>query len=277
VIKYSSVVLGPNPAAVLRDYVGVYNNLSSAEAKAAQYNKGDDPANVLLIANISWLMRSRYNRYGMTYSMLQTEALKTNVTGARNSYSFYGWSQFNGIFAPKFMEYFKRDGINANYGLGYVMTPVFTTDEAILNRAEAYVMKSDLTNALADINSFYSKRVAGFYANNWVVTHTKILDYTLNMKTELKPFYNITNEQMPYIRVLLDARKIEFVHEGLRWFDIKRMHLPVVHAFYNNEFPAMTLTPNDPRRAVQLPLDAITFGLAPNPRDVAPASTLVRE
>ena len=55
------------------------------------------------------------------------------------------------------------------------------------------------------------------------------------------------------------------MHEGLRWLDLVRLKLPVVHLNANGQV-AQTLGPDDNKRVVQIPQDAIAAGLTPNPR-----------
>ncbi|MDD2797187.1 MAG: RagB/SusD family nutrient uptake outer membrane protein [Bacteroidales bacterium] len=275
VIKYSDIVLGGNPISVIRDWNGIYKNFSSSDAISTQYDKGDDPSNILLIGCTSWLSRAIYNRFGLTFDLMNSLGRKVNVTGGKNAFSFYGSSTSNFVFIPKYMEYFKRESINANYGIGYVMIPSFTTDEVLLNRAEAFVMKNDLTNTLNDINIYYSKRISGYNTNAHSVTDARILAYANNDATAPAPFYSISGTQMPYVKVLLDIRRAEFIHEGLRWFDIKRMHLAVKHDLSTGEPTPIVLTPNDLRRAVQIPSDALTFGIKPNGRDITPAPSII--
>jgi len=63
----------------------------------------------------------------------------------------------------------------------------------------------------------------------------------------------------------LDFRRIEFLHEGLRWFDILRHRIPVTHTTRAGE--TLTLGADDPRRMLQIPREAVAMGgLEPNPR-----------
>ena len=54
-------------------------------------------------------------------------------------------------------------------------------------------------------------------------------------------------------------RRTEFIHEGLRWFDIKRMHIEVRHANMNGV--TNVLTPDDERRVLAIPEAALASGL----------------
>ena len=55
------------------------------------------------------------------------------------------------------------------------------------------------------------------------------------------------------------------MHEGLRWFDIKRFQIPVTHVLQNGT--PITLEADDDRKVLQIPQAAIDVGgLEPNPR-----------
>lgn len=271
VIKYANLVLGVLPATKIRDWNGVYQSFSSQDAISTNYNKADQPANLLLTACVSFITRSSYNRFAMDFGLLGAIGYNVNVTGGKNGFLFYGSSAYNFVFVPKYKEYFKRESINANYGLGYTMIPMLTADEVLLNRAEGYVMKNEFDNAISDINVYYSKRILSYNPSIHTVTSSKISNYIRSDKSILAPEYLLSDTQIPYIKLLLEMRRSEFILEGLRWFDIKRMHLEVKHTLLTGEASPIVLLPNDARRAVQIPIDAMSFGISPNNRtDISP-------
>ncbi|KAA5235203.1 hypothetical protein [Bacteroides finegoldii] len=63
---------------------------------------------------------------------------------------------------------------------------------------------------------------------------------------------------------MLHLRRVETVHEGLRWLDIKRYGIEISHN-RDGETPDV-LTKDDLRRAWQLPQDVISAGVLGNPR-----------
>ena len=70
------------------------------------------------------------------------------------------------------------------------------------------------------------------------------------------------------MQVLLHLRRIETIHTGLRWFDVKRYGIEITRVDVSDG-SKVTVTSNvlkkdDKRRALQLPADVITAGLAPN-------------
>ena len=62
----------------------------------------------------------------------------------------------------------------------------------------------------------------------------------------------------------------QFIHEGMRWFDILRYKMAVTHATSPGPSGAVTvlatLTADDPRKVLQIPASTSLAGLEPNPR-----------
>jgi hypothetical protein len=70
---------------------------------------------------------------------------------------------------------------------------------------------------------------------------------------------------MAMLGFIIDERRKEFIHEGLRWFDIKRYSIPVDHMVGTGNF--ITLESDDLRKVLQIPQNAIDVGgLEANPR-----------
>ena len=84
-----------------------------------------------------------------------------------------------------------------------------------------------------------------------------------NRGTDFDPSYSLTTRQREWLQAVVDIRRVEFVQEGLRWFDNKRLGMKVVHKDGDNN---IELPKNDPRRELQIPLSALEFGITPNPR-----------
>ena len=55
------------------------------------------------------------------------------------------------------------------------------------------------------------------------------------------------------------------MEEGLRWFDVRRFNIEVTHMSYDEKIKDV-LKKGDPRRIVQIPSQARSLGLTPNPR-----------
>jgi hypothetical protein len=61
---------------------------------------------------------------------------------------------------------------------------------------------------------------------------------------------------------VLHFRRLETIHEGLRWFDIKRYGIEVRHK--QGMEAEKILKWDDPRRAIQIPASVIEAGMTPN-------------
>ena len=82
----------------------------------------------------------------------------------------------------------------------------------------------------------------------------------------MSPDWTISDDKLPYLWCALHFRRIETLHDGMRWFDIKRYGIEITHEI-GNPVVTKTLTWNDDRRAIQLPQGAMIGGQQPNPRD----------
>ena len=81
---------------------------------------------------------------------------------------------------------------------------------------------------------------------------------------EYTPYYTLTDDQAAFVKGIAEFRRREFIHEAMRWFDIKRFNIVVNHPIVGGE--TLVLRKNDPRRAVQIPQYAQVYGMKPNPR-----------
>jgi len=158
----------------------------------------------------------------------------------------------------------------------------------LLCRAEAYVHLGQYELAAADLNIWQKATCNEVYTNGGVtytlatLTPAIINDFFGNfdyapvplgekgvrsIKKKLNPqgFTVTAGDQENFIHCVLHFRRLENLHDGQRWVDIKRYGIEVEH---NRDGYATSeiLKVNDPRRALQLPQDVIDAGLAGNPR-----------
>jgi hypothetical protein len=157
-----------------------------------------------------------------------------------------------------------------------------SAEEALLNRAEAYVMSDKYSEALADINTWASNTLNATYVATPQLTEQSILAWANSYayytpkeptpKKKLNPDFITVAEgskQESFIHCLLYMRRCEFMHSGMRWFDIKRygieIHRRTVNGLAVNSVDD-ELKVRDNRRALQLPQDVIKAGITANPR-----------
>jgi hypothetical protein len=251
VVKYASQALSSNPAENLRPWNSTFGNLEYYELQA-EYTKSQTPGNLLLQeTNSIWGRSYASMRYGMGDQVVNQLFASPNVTGGYFAYDIYGANpQVYNI--PKFYEHFVRESINANSGDPYNTIPLFTAEEALLNRAEAYVVTNNQAAAITDLNAFASKNIDSYNASQHNITAQKLTSY-----------YGM-GVQPALLNAVLDFKRAFFVHEGMRWFDILRWNIPVLHT--TSEGEQLVLPAGDNRRVLQLPALTQQAGLEPNPR-----------
>lgn len=240
----------------LRPWNTTYSVLGYYELQAL-YTNSTEPANLLLQeANSIWGRSYAYYNYGLS------SAVRAAVYNAANNPARRTLAMTNKIFGgnetvyniPKFREHFVKETISANFGDPYNMVPLFTSEEVLFNRAEAYAMKGDNAMAIADLDAYLSKRITSYSVTADKFTEAKALAFFPN--TPIKD---------ALVGTVINFKRMEFMHEGLRWFDIVRLKIPIEHISVDGK-TKITLGVNDPRRVVQIPQDAVAAGLAPNPR-----------
>ncbi|WP_448701971.1 RagB/SusD family nutrient uptake outer membrane protein [Mucilaginibacter sp. AW1-3] len=263
VISYTAAAFPNNTiAANLRPWNTTYSSVSASDLQVL-FTQATQPQNLLLTEAPSvWARNFPFYRYGfglMLNAYFNTPLATTTATTGLTAEVVYYYNVPNYTLL-KFEEEFVRQNANATIGTAYTIYPLFTTDELLLERAEAYAnlggASSDL--ALADINTFLSTRLTGYNATTMAVTYAKIASTfgTTDVKTGL-------------IACILDLKRREFMQEGgVRWFDEIRLNLPVVHNIKANDNTStyVTLPPSDPRRLFQLPEQVTLSGVPLNPR-----------
>ncbi len=256
VIEYANKVAGTGGfASNMRNWNANYSTKSFTEISYI-YSQITERANLLLGETSSYWGRFwAGQKYGLSSALGQSLYFGANPSGGSWAYSLFGSDR--GVYLPKYNEYFVRVSANANIGNGYNMIPLFQTEEVLFNRAEALVYKGDGTGALADLNTFLSLRIAGYNPASHNLTTAKT-----------NAFYGTTNSAGALLQTILDFRRREFMHEGMRWFDILRYKLAVNHNILSNTGTSTTITlsATDNRRVLQIPQEASLSGVPANPR-----------
>lgn len=242
----------------LRPWVSEYNNWSTSETRE-WYVSGDQQANLLLVETTS-LWGSRYYRYrfGLTYELNQIRMSDPNVTGA-------GWAQRTSSYSSsvnrrhnKFSSHNVYTSLTSSTITRRTIVPLFTTEEALFNRAEALAYLGRHQEALDDLNLYASERIANYDADEHEITLDKIAAY-----------YRVSDPTEGLVETVLDFKRSEFIQEGLRWFDILRHRITVKHNVLNefgNIDKTIVVEPDDMRRLFQLPEEAKLAGIELNPR-----------
>ena len=295
-IAAAKVVLGSAPETMMRDLeangkLGLQSADGQTLLRTMDYIDYSHKCNLLLQTSITdapGISFGPYNAYtGFSHGnwLDQTETFRAPTAPWGSSYTLYSapYSMNTGkadkCFAWRAPYLFEIKDPVMQTGLAHTVFPAFTAEETLLCRAEAYIMKKEYGPALNDMNLWISKYVKSgaqtlteASVNQWA-QNTK--EYTPANPTVKKPFGETafpleagTQTNMCY--ALLHLRRVETVHLGLRWFDVKRYGITIYRrklASYNT-LGSVTdeLHARDPRCAMQLPMDVVAAGLTPNPR-----------
>ncbi|WP_164891064.1 RagB/SusD family nutrient uptake outer membrane protein [Botryobacter ruber] len=236
----------------LRPWVGVYSKLTANEGLAI-YTQASQNANLLLVeASSLWARNYARYRYGFATPVVNYFFRSPNVTGAQWVQPLYTQGTDHWLIL-KFREHFVRVDPNAEIGFPYTIFPLFTAEEVLFNRAEAYIELNRFAEARADLNMYARHRIENYNPSTHAVTDAKA-----------RAFYKTSNTKQALLNTLLDFKAAEFVQEGKRWFDILRHRLPVTHTTADGQ--SFTVAADDPRRVLQIPQEAKLAGVELNPR-----------
>lgn len=288
-ITYATEVLGADPTAKARDW-DAYKALNmNQQIRPEAWVSADEKCNFLLQTVYSeWGAISGPYRFGDKYAHSYRITYDEDIAskgpfGAANStFKQRVWSNtaLAKLFHRKVPYEFEYTDLQAGIGYAHAEYAVFTTEQLLLERAEAYALSGELQKAVDDYNTimkvyqnypkkFTLKQIVDFYNGVDYYTPKK----ATVKKHFVKPVYTIDAEgsdQEALLQAILHLRRIMEVGEGYRMQDVKRYGIVIYRRQTNTSFTisAVTdsLTVDDPRRAIQLPQDVITSGLEPNDR-----------
>ena len=286
-IEYANKVLGTgNPSGLLRDWTTMNNLPTDLSLIGDTYISANDPSNLLITPILSvWgyahgPYSGRNRRYGNANTLFAREGAQAtgpwgSSSNLRTVKKLFGLSQK--IFVPKMNAYFEYTDKAAGIGLLHLVVPMFTTDETLLCRAEAYILNNNPGAGVKDINywlkshsvTYQAKSTADLVSFYSGVAYMPTVPESMSQRTikkKLNPVgFTVTEgEQENLIQCVLHLRRVETVHEGLRWLDVKRYGIEISHNRDGEE--ADVLTKDDLRRAWQLPQDVVAAGIPGNPR-----------
>lgn len=294
-LKYANLCLGENPKSNLTDWKAMNNVPNKGFARAQYYYNAKHPSNLLVStyyseAGIYFGPFPYYKRYAQGGYLSNNETLTaSNVWGQGGFYLRPFIASGNGFdmsFLQKIPYEFEVEDPVTQIGKAHALNVLFTMDEVLLNRAEALVMLKQYDKAAADLDMWMHnmvksdvtltpKRIQEFYnATQYAYSDKSKMQSTV--KKHLHPAFDIDKErslQETMLQCVLGFKRIETLHQGLRWFDIKRYGIEIPRRYMGPDGKPEKLTDvlkvNDPRRAVQIPLDIQNAGVQPNPRNKA--------
>lgn len=265
-IEYATEAIGENPSSVLRDMGGYAQFPSSKEYTLAYINK-DDPSNLLLTPMLSWWGNNyKSQRYGHNRTLCEKHTIwSSGPYGSLQVYQTVLGYGDQSIFVPK-MDQFEEiaNAITGSY-YGRQVVFAFTTDKTLLNRAEAYVLSKQYDKAVEDLHYWYTIKHATTIPDKEVLnTFYQNLSPETNGKPLNPKFALEEGMQTNLLKAVIHARRIETVHEGERWQDIKRFGIEISHNLEGED--PIVLTAHDLRKAVQIPAAVVEAGMQSNPR-----------
>ena len=258
-LEWSNTILGSNPSNMVRDLTSQeFQNASSSITGYPQlYSSPDLPSNFLLMRKLSLVQRTDFAHGPLSsfYGELFSTHPFVAANDTRENPAFVKGN--NALFPARYENLFERSSLNSNVGFPYHINLAFRGEEVLLNRAESSAMLNRLDDALDDLQVLTDNRYIG-------------ADVELSIPL-LRAFFGVTgspfiSDQVVVLEYIYLERRKEFITQGLRWFDIKRLELPVDHVLADG-ISTIRLEEDDLRKVLQIPTSAIDVGgLQPNPR-----------
>ena len=193
---------------------------------------------------------------------------------------------YGAFFVGNCFEQFEYTDKLAGIGYVHMVRPEFTSQETILLRAEANIFLGNIDAAFEDLYLWNHEHLLLDESRNYQMTElskdqiVRFYSYYDNPNRRdpgfgiVKKFhidevcpsdkYKLTQEIEPYMQCIQHFRRIQMIHLGNRWFDIKRYGFEVTHKIGISDVYHLDVL--DPRYAIQIPNEVIGAELAPNPR-----------
>ncbi|MBQ7423504.1 MAG: RagB/SusD family nutrient uptake outer membrane protein [Prevotella sp.] len=295
VIEHANYVLGTDSASagkMMMNYAA-FANCSSSDDYANAWHSPDRNNNLLLLTTYSL-----YDRrcFGYRYSLagqVAREVLMIHSSPLWSTYSLspigivggFAWSNSSadyGFFTTKVGEHFEYS--NKLAGIGYVHTIVraFTSNNLLLERAEANIMLGNIEAAQNDLRWYWNCSIDNFsdtdkqaYLDPGYIKYmtNDIFDSYYGQSDKINCFDNwdftqknvsssfvVSSDKVKYMNCLNDFRRFENCNEGLRFFDLKRWGIEWTH-HVGNESTEYLMKGNDVRRAIELPWESLSAGM----------------
>lgn len=269
-IAYSNYVLGVDYFSRMRDWKKyreqyVLNYFGTSHPLGRVYFSKEESSN-LLIGTVQSRISVRFQneKYGFTRNKADEIFHKGYSFQDKTTTWGYSYSlgKANSAYVDKFygIEKFSTSS-NILQNNIYVNNALFTLEEVLLNRAESYIMSGDYYRGTLDVQQFIKKRK---FFN--LYTYKELQEAFTDALETHNPFYEFKDlAQASLVKVISELRRKEFIHEGLRWFDIRRYDLIVDRNKLGEAYDVdKVLIKKDSRKVLQLPQDAISHGLIPN-------------
>lgn len=193
-----------------------------------------------------------------------------------------GKAEYGNYFAGNISEQFEYTDKIAGIGYTHVTRSEFTGEEVLLTRAEAKLFLGDINGAVADLSVWEKARrdcpsaegdqdrfvdltvdnIRSFYVDD---DPGYGIAKTINIDQICPSNWTVASpDEMGVLQCIQHFRRIEMIHTGMRWFDIKRLGLEFDRRIGKEETDHLGIF--DDRKAVQIPAEIVAAGLQANPR-----------
>lgn len=307
VLHYANEALGSNPTTMLRKWASINLNTLAAKVNDYNDENQPCNFLIQSTYSLQWRMIFGNARFAVNEGTNFTKDGKTWHVPSTMDVTIWGsgpnWSstlpayQNTGVYVNadgqeyggwlfRLYEYFEYTDKIAGIGYVHMLYQPFTAEETLLCRAEAKLYLGDRDGAIQDlgywtsshlvtgaltmdnIRSKYKRTATGSSAEATPTDNVNNNDFVSELYPAEMGFEKVlTGDDLSVLDCVLHFRRIETIHEGQRWFDIKRYGIKVRH-FYRgpqeDEIHIDSLTYNDPRRVLQLPNNVIEAGYPAN-------------
>ena len=288
-VDYATLALGSDPAAVMTDWARFEGKTTASELHDIWHEEGE-PSIFMMLDTYSSMFRLfldgyRYafngsSFYGIfAFSPICSLSIPPYMALAR---LYVNGEQEYGISSSKIAEHFEIIDSVAMTGYIKITRNEFTAEETLLCRAEAQLMLGDFNAAFADMDIWGQSKQKGvkeapnyytdltmegikhFYSDDFYpVEAWASTNYDRSIYSDMLANYGTTGmpaldeDGLFLLRYILHSRRLETVHDGMRFFDLKRFNIDYKHWIGCNDglTPAreVVLTYDDPRRALTMP------------------------
>lgn len=302
VIKHADAVLSTDSAQMQRmmmDY-SVFGDCSTADDFAKAWQHPDRNNNLMLLCTNSLLQR---RAWGYRYSVAGPCARGAMMVHQSPLWSGYicppqavvsgmlfsSAASDYGFISSKIFEEFEYADKIAGTGFPHIIYRAFTSMNLLLERAEAEIMLGRYEDAKRDLKFYWNSSINSMSPSDYKqFVEGKNLKYMTDdvfsayynkadnyncfenwdFTRQLSSKFVVPADAVALMNCLNDFRRFENVFEGMRYFDIKRWGLPVSHII-GLEGDSIGLEVNDPRRAIEVPWEALSAGMESSRTPVA--------
>jgi len=277
-VRYANLAIGTNPKPNMRDNAAIAAASTDQEAASIAFASSRSKSNLFLSTAPSsmglyfgaYYIGARFS-HGSTINTTETWFASTPWGKPGSSLAYmprlyiYTATDLDKSLAPRASYMFELMDPVARIGYRRTIYAPFNVEETLLVRAEANIHLKKYDEAFADMKLWADNNIANVPADfsidridTWAAATAYYTPTAPTAKKKLSPTFTVeAGRQENMLHALLLMRRLETMHLGLRWFDIKRYGIEVARR-------VTKLTARDKRHALQLPKDVITAGLTPN-------------